>query len=281
MKPFVKWVGGKTQILGDVLSLFPKCTENYYEPFLGGGSVLLGVLSSDMQITGKVYASDINPGLIRLYQDVQSNVEGLIVELKKLSDVFVAIDGTHVNRKPSTLEEALTSQESYYYWIREKFRKESTSAMFLFLNKTCFRGVYREGPSGFNVPFEHKKHTNLFDEDHLRKVAILIKDVVFTVSSFEDVLPLVKPSDFVYLDPPYVPLNATSFVGYTSDGFDKHETLFKMCHRLNMVMSNADVPLIKEVFANYHTKIISCRRAIHSKDPSKRVNEILISTRPM
>jgi DNA adenine methylase len=143
-KPILKWVGGKTQLLDNVLGLFPTELENYHEPFLGGGSVLLAFLSEIQEgkryLSGTVCASDINPVLIALYKHIQTNVEGLIVELKKLEQEFQPLTGTVVNRKATTLMEAKTSQESYYYWIRQQFNNLSdkttiqASAMMVFLN---------------------------------------------------------------------------------------------------------------------------------------------------
>jgi len=297
-KPFMKWVGGKTQIINEVMELFPKTMNNYHEPFLGGGSVLLALLShkasGSITVTEKIYASDLNSNLIGLYKNVQSNSDGLIMEVKKLSDEFAKCKGTAVNRKASNIEEALTSQESYYYWIRSRFNalsKEertslSASAMLLFMNKTCFRGVYREGPNGFNVPFGNYKNPSILDDEHIKAVSTLIKDVVFTNCSFVDSLIKTKPGDFVYLDPPYAPENDTSFVSYTSDGFklENHNTLFKLCadmsrSNVKMLMSNAEVKLVKEAFPSpaYTTKVISCRRKIHSKEPDARTNEVLIT----
>ncbi len=298
IKPFIKWVGGKTQIINDVIALFPKDINNYHEPFLGGGSVLLALLShkknGTINVSGKIYASDLNSNLIGLYKNIQSNPEQLIVEVKKLSDEFANSNGNVVNRKASTMEDALTSPESYYFWIRSRFNALSkdqrtsinASAMLLFMNKTCFRGVYREGPKGFNVPFGNYKNPNILDEEHIKLVSTLVKDVVFSNCSFSDSLNKVVSGDFVYLDPPYAPENYTSFVSYTSDGFnlDNHKMLFKLCadmkaKNVKMLMSNAEVDLVKHAFpsTSYTTKIISCRRAIHSKEPDARTNEVLIT----
>jgi DNA adenine methylase len=299
IKPPLKWVGGKTQIMDEVIALFPREMENYYEPFLGGGSVLLALLSyqKDKQITIKdsIVASDINSNTIGLYKNIQTNVEEFIDKLRALVTTYSEITGTEVNRKAQTEEEAKTSKESYYYWIRKRFNsltKEQRSQVYgsvllLFLNKTCFRGVYREGPNGFNVPFE-KQHQNqgIFDEEQIREVSKLIQNVTFVVQGFGDALKNVKKGDFVYLDPPYAPINATSFVGYTADGFkgEDHALLFELCNQLTnsgakLLMSNADVPLVKDAFPStkYQTKIITTRRAINSKNPEEKTNEVLIT----
>ena len=295
LKPFLKWVGGKTQILDNVLELFPTEMNNYHEPFVGGGSVLLALLShvKRKQITlhGTVYASDLNLNLIALYKNIQSHCEELIAQLKKLVDEFASCNNIEVNRNARTLGDALTSQETYYYWIRYRFNELSheerttplASAMMLFLNKTCFRGVYREGPHGFNVPFGHYKNPTIFDEAHLHQVSTLIQDVVFRCQSFVESLMDLNDNDFVYLDPPYAPETTKSFVSYTANGFnlDDHRTLFKMCNEIptRFVMSNADVKLVRDSFLEerYNIKIVSCRRAINSKKPESKTNEVLIT----
>jgi DNA adenine methylase len=294
IKPFLKWVGGKTQILSEVLSCFPSSVKNYYEPFLGGGSVLLGFLSKvkskDIVLTGKVYASDINQNLIALFKNIQTNPQALLDEVAAITNEYSKITGTEVNRKASTKEEARTSQESYYYWIRSKFNalKEDerssakASAMMLFMNKTCFRGVYREGPNGFNVPFEKiQKNQTILDEEHIRQVSELIKDVIFTTQSFKDALKSVEEGDLVYLDPPYAPETDKSFVSYNVDGFEEHSELFELCHKLpaKVVLSNSDVKLVRDAFTSpkYTTKIIEARRAINSKKPDAKTNEVIIT----
>lgn len=294
VKPPLKWVGGKTQIMDDVMALFPKTIRNYYEPFLGGGSVLLALLSNKtIKVTGSIKASDINANLIWLYKNIQTNPEELIKEVKALATEFAAIKGTAVNRKAQTMTEATTAPESYYFWVRKQFnalsKEERTtvkaSAALLFMNKTCFRGLYREGPNGFNVPYGNYKNPSIIDEEHIRTVSALIKDVIFTNCSFVDALKHQDqdPTDFIYLDPPYAPETETSFVGYTADGFtlENHQLLFTMCQKTKakFLMSNADVQLVKDAFlqAKYATQIISCRRAINSKAPAARTNEVLIT----
>jgi DNA adenine methylase len=299
-RPFLKWVGGKTQIINDILEHIPKTINNYHEPFLGGGSVLLAVLSQkatdNINITGKIYASDLNRTLISLYRNIQTNPDDLIVEVKRLTDEFAMCNTTdpQINRNASSLEDALTSPESYYYWVRSKFnllpKTDRTtipaSAMILFMNKTCFRGLYREGPNGFNVPYGNYKNPSIMDEEHIRHISQLIKDVVFTDCPFSEAFTRIIPGDFMYLDPPYAPETSTSFVSYTSVGFDtaQHKSLFAHCNELKknnitMLMSNAYVSLVKDAFPAplYTTKIISCKRSINSKDPGLRTNEALIT----
>lgn len=264
-KPFLKWAGGKTQILDAVLDRFPSSFQDYHEPFLGGGSVLIGLLErireGGITVNGTLYASDINSTLIQLYQYIQDDVEGLIRDLKKY--------------------ETRVSSEDYYA-LREEFNRTRNPVLFLYLNKTCFRGLYREGPRGFNVPFGHYAHPMLVDEDNLRNLSVLFRNVLFTCQPFETSLALVKDGDFTYLDPPYVPVRATSFVGYTADGFSgaHHKALFDRlkASTYSFLLSNADVPLVIEQFpsATYRVEHIVVRRAIHSLTPDAKAVEVLI-----
>ena len=170
-KPFIKWLGGKTNILQYIIKRIPNKMENYHELFLGGGSVLFAVLSlqknKNIEITNKIYAYDINETLINLYKHLQKNYDMLFDAIRYYFDEYDSIEKHDVNRNPVSHDEALTSKESYYYWIRKQFNNENkktleAAALFVFLNKTCFRGVYREGPNGFNVPYGHYKTTPKF-----------------------------------------------------------------------------------------------------------------------
>ena len=269
--------------------------DNYHELFLGGGSILFALLKNiadtNIIVNKKIYAYDLNETLINMYKNIQKNPKEILIKITKIITEYYDIKGKEINRKPKTLDDAKTSQESYYYWIRSEFNKLNQedknkpigSAYFIFLNKTCFRGVYREGPNGFNVPFGHYKTPEIINEEHLNRISELIKDVIFTHSDFEESFENIKNKDFVYLDPPYVPENATSFVGYTADGFnlEKHEKLFNLCKDYNFVMSNSDVKLVNESFADkekYDIKIISCKRSINSKKPGSKTNEVIIKS---
>jgi DNA adenine methylase len=298
-KPFLKWVGGKTQIITEILNKFPEKINNYHEIFLGGGSVLLGVLSLIKENKIKInniYAYDLNKSLIYLYKNIQIKCDEFIKEIKKIVDENNKITGVIVNRKPSTIDDAKTSHESYYYWIRSKYNDMNDddkitilgSAYFLFLNKTCFRGLYRVSHNGFNVPYGHYKTPSIYDEESLQNISELIKDVNFIHASFETSLLNVKKNDMVYCDPPYVQINTTSFVNYNSDGFEGilHEKLFTMLHdlkkqKIKWMMSNSDTELVLDSFSDkkkYNIEKILCRRAINSKKPESKIYEVIIKS---
>lgn len=297
-KPLIKWVGGKTQIMETIISNFPEEMNNYHEPFLGGGSVLLNLLSSvkhnKIRVNGSIYAYDLNEPLINLYKNIQTNPGELYDTLQNIKADYDNCGNGVVNRKPSTLEEARVSKENYYYWIRNEYNKESranslsitVSAMFIFLNKTCFRGLFRVGPNGFNVPYGHYKNPEIVNKAHLMEVHELIQGVYFECLDFNASLSNVVRNDFVYLDPPYAPETSTSFVKYTADGFDieTHSKLFTKIHEIiekpgqRIMLSNADVELVRNNFTDkkYNTISIVCKRAIHSKKPGTKTNEVII-----
>jgi DNA adenine methylase len=198
-----------------------------------------------------------------------------------------------INRAPTNIAEAKIAKENYYYWIRSEYNKLCVadkrgvlgSAMFIFLNKTCFRGVFRVGPRGFNVPYGHYNNPEIINKEHLDEIHNLIQNVIFECSDFNASLTTIEVNDFVYLDPPYAPETDTSFVGYTENGFniDNHNSLFKLIHVLTdenkkIMMSNADVSLVRENFTvdKYNTSSILCKRSINSKNPEAKAKEVII-----
>jgi len=294
-KPFLKWVGGKTQIIGTITELIPTKMNNYHEFFLGGGSVLLAVLSlqaeNKYEITGKIYAYDLNETLITVYKNIQSHKDELYKYITEYIELYNECTGTIINRKPKNLNEATTSKESFYYWMRHLYNtmtkdasKLRRSALFMVINKTCFRGMYREGPNGFNIPYGHYKKTpTMITEDYLNYISKLIQPVEFICCDFKDAFKNVKSGDFVYMDPPYAPENKKSFVAYTKNGFnlETHNKLFKLTDELNdkdikFMMNNAKVKLVVDHFSKYKITDILCRRAIHSKNPGAKAMEVII-----
>ena len=289
--PFLKWVGGKTQIIGNIISKIPEEFNNYHEPFLGGGSVLLAILTlqkeNKIKIKNKIYASDTNSSLINVYNQIKKNKDELYKSLKYYLNEYDKLDGKEINRNPNSEEEAKSSKESYYYWIRNKYNsmdKDSieSAALFIFINKTCFRGMYREGPNGYNVPYGHYKKTpNIITHQEITNISNLIQNVEFTKCNFKESLEKVKKGDFIYLDPPYAPVNNNSFVNYVADGFnlESHKLLFNSIKKINNIkflMSNAKVELVVENFKEYNCENILARRAINSKNPESTALEVLI-----
>lgn len=282
MQPFVKWLGGKTQILQEILDLFPRVIKgDYYEPFIGGGSVLIGFLERVEQGVisfkgNKIVASDLNEDLINAYNQIKTNPEELILELSKFVDL----------------------SSEFYYSTRTTFNNSNNTApkkraaMFIFLNKTCFRGVYRVNKSGgFNVPFGNPSpNAKIFSEDNINNLSDLFNkyNVTFIHSGYKNILVGIKNRvDFVYIDPPYVPIAKDSFVSYTASGFPKeeHENLFSEIHKLvvekgvGICMSNSASEPVISAFSSkqqlFSIREISCRRSI-SRDPSSNAKEVII-----
>jgi DNA adenine methylase len=297
-KPLLKWLGGKTQILDKLIIEFPQQINNYHEVFLGGGSVLLAVLSyvkaGVINIAGNICAYDLNEPLIYLYKNVQTNHNELYDEIQKLISEYNECSGTEKNNEPQTIMEAKQSKENYYYWIRDAYRKLTNlekqsiigSAMFLFINKTCWRGVFRESEkSGFNVPYGNYVNPEIINKEHLDEIHKLLQGVIFECCDFAIALNKNEAGDFVYLDPPYAPEKDKSFVSYTKDGFEieQHNKLFELCNKLcdenkKMMMSNADVNLVRHHFSidKFNINAILCKRHINSKNPESKAKEVII-----
>jgi len=296
-KPILKWVGGKTQILDKLMSIYPTQMNNYHEIFLGGGSVLLAFLTlvqnKKINITGTINAYDLNENLIYLYNNIQKHPKRLYKRLVALITKFDTIpdESNERNLKPANETEASKNKESYYYWVRQQYNnmKERNScdcsSMFIFLNKTCFRGVYRVGPNGFNVPYGNYNNPSIIEKEHLMEISKLVENVQFHHMDFAIALQNVAANDFVYMDPPYAPENEKSFVGYNADGFnlEQHLKLFDMCNtmkdnNIRLIMSNADVLLVRDKMSRFNITSIECKRSINSKNPGAKTNEVIISS---
>lgn len=267
--PVVKWVGGKRQLLDEITPLLPKRITTYCEPFLGGGAVLFSLQPK------KAIVNDLNEDLIAVYEVVRDDVEALIDSLKK-----------HEN------------DEEYFYAIRDMDRDKVTyqsiskiekASRLIYLNKTCFNGLFRVNSSGeFNSPFGHYKNPNIVNEPVLRAVSKYFNasNIEFYNEDFAQTLSRVGKGSFVYLDPPYDPVSDTaSFTGYNKGGFDKSEQirLKKCCDELTkrgvkFMLSNSATDFIKELYKDYHIVIVKAKRIINS-DASKRgaIEEVIIT----
>ena len=266
--PVVKWVGGKRQLLDEITPLLPKRITSYCEPFLGGGAVLFSIQPT------RAIVNDLNQDLITVYEVIRDDVESLLESLKK-----------HEN----TAE--------YFYAIRDMDRdKEVYQAMskverasrLIYLNKTCFNGLFRVNSSGeFNSPFGHYKNPNIVNEPILRAVSKYFgaSNITFYSEDFAETLKRVRKGGFVYLDPPYDPVSDTaSFTGYNKGGFDRNEQIrLKQCcdeltrRGVKFMLSNSAIEFFKEPYGEYEITIVKAKRANNS-DASKRgaIEEVLI-----
>lgn len=250
VSPFVKWAGGKSQLLKQfrTLGLLPEGYAQYVEPFVGGGAVFFHVQPSCAII------SDLNEELINTYAVIRDQLTDLITELS--SHEFT---------------------EEYFYSTRARCPSALTpvqrASRFIFLNKTCFNGLYRVNRRGeFNVPFgKHKRPPKLYDHSNLRAVSHLLRNVTILCQSYERTLDAARPGDFVYLDPPYHPMSETAnFTSYTDRSFDYQdqvrlaEVYSELDRRGCLVMlSNSDTPAVRKLYSGYEQKRLTALRAIN------------------
>lgn len=268
---FVKWAGGKGQLLEQFEPLFPKKFKNYFEPFVGSGAVFFYIIQTFKP--SKIVLSDINEELINAYKVIRNDVERLIVELKQHKEY-------HLNEG-----------KKYYLTIRATNPTElpalERAARFIYLNKTCFNGLYRVNSEGkFNVPMGSYKNPDIIQEERLRLVSKLLKNVIMKVMSFEKVINLAKKEDFIYFDPPYYPIHkGKSFTTYTKDSFLEKEQkkLSEVFNKLDkkgcfVMLSNSDTKFIKELYSKHNINFVRATRMINC-DGNKRgkINEIVVT----
>jgi DNA adenine methylase len=230
--------------------------------------------------------------LINLYNLIKTNHEKLYNDIIKIVNIYNSCDILKGDRNAKNIEEAIKSKESYYYWMRNEYNNTTNniyykSALFVFLNKTCFRGMYRVGPNGFNVPFGNYKKPTIINKQHLKKVSDLIQNVKFICIDYTKSIKYIKINDFSYLDPPYYPINSKSFVKYNKNVFNlnNHKKLFELCHLLNkknikFIISNSYTKYVVNEFIkykNYNICNITVKRRINSKNPQSTCKEVIIS----
>ncbi|HAK47339.1 MAG TPA: modification methylase [Spirochaeta sp.] len=272
LSPIVKWVGGKRQLLSEIGSNFPNDISNgscpYYEPFVGGGAVLFNLKPHNAVI------NDRNEELVNVYRIIRDEPEALINEL-----------GRHRN------------ESDYFYDIRTMDRDDAVysglnnierASRIIFLNKTCYNGLYRVNKSGqFNAPFGRYRNPNIVNEHKIRAISDYFNtaDVKILNTDFETALDGISPGAFVYFDPPYDPVSkSANFTAYASNGFcrDDQIRLKKCCDRLNksgvkFLLSNSATDFIRDLYSDYHVTIIKANRAVNSKaDKRGAVEEVLV-----
>ena len=290
-KPFIKWVGGKGQLLPEINKLYPielgKTINKYAEIFIGGGAVLFDILSKYK--LDEVYISDKNLELINAYKSIRDNIDILIKSLKEMEEEYIPLDDE--NRK------------IYYYEKRQKYNKLKINieenniekaSLFIFLNKTCFNGLYRVNKKGeFNVPMGAYKNPKICDKENLKNVAMALKNVKIIYADYRESESFIDEKTFVYIDPPYRPLNtSSSFTSYTENDFSDKEQieLAEYIDLLNkkkakIVISNSDPKnnniddnFFDELYKNYNINRVKATRMLNSNASLRgAINELLIT----
>lgn len=266
--PFVKWAGGKRQLITQIRERMPEKYNDYYEPFIGGGAVIFALLPANALI------NDINKALINTYRTICNEPDAFLKEVNRL-DNDMWEDG-----------------KKYYYTIREHYNDKlmrseydvELAALFVFINKHCFNGLYRVNGKGlFNVPYNNSRRVSV-DEDVIIATSEYLRGVTIIDGDFEQACKNAKKGDFVFIDSPYAPLNPTSFESYTKEGFDieSHKRLAKLYDELTArgcycMLTNHNTELINELYGNkdYKIDVVSVKRMINS-DASNRVGEEVI-----
>ena len=287
-KPFVKWVGGKSQLLDEIREKYPSQIEKYCEPFVGGGAVLFDVLGKFKP--KKVLINDINKELINTYKQIRDNCENLIAQLSE-----------NQNRYKSQSSE---ENKAYFYEKRERYNELKVNGdesenlekavLFIFLNKTCFNGLYRVNSKGlFNVPFNNAKNPLLCDEENLRACSKLLQNVEMKVGDYKECGTFIDKKTFVYIDPPYRPLTQTAaFTSYSENGFaDKEQIelgsfITEISRKGAVVLASNSDPknadknddFFDKLYANFKIERVSASRMINSNAKKRgSINELLIS----
>lgn len=265
--PFLKWAGGKRQLLDEIKLRMPKNFNAYFEPFIGGGALFFELQPSN------AYIGDINKELIHTYKIIRNNPNAIIKMIQNYDE--------HFNTKES------------YYLLREKYNQKILSneydvelaAIFIYLNKRCFNGLYRVNSKGeFNVPYNNKKNIKSISIDNIFNIAKLLKNTTIYNNDFETILLNAKKGDFVFLDSPYDLISSTSFDSYTKDKFsiNDHKRLAKLFKKLDeigcyVILTNHNTKLINELYKEFRIETISVKRMINS-DSKNRIGEEVIIT---
>ncbi|MBO5062830.1 MAG: DNA adenine methylase [Prevotella sp.] len=288
-KPFIKWVGGKTQLLDDIKKSLPhnfsqRDGVTYVEPFVGGGAVLFWILQEYPNIT-RAIINDINTELICTYRVVKYDVESLIIELTQLQTEYLQLDAV--------------ARKKYFLVQRERFNGDNktdieTAALFIFLNRTCFNGLYRVNSKGkFNVPHGRYSNPKICDVETLRADSAILQRVEIMCGDFAQTGKYASDNVLYYFDPPYRPLTETSaFTSYSKDGFDDAEQmrLRDFCSQITtrkslFVASNSDPQNVDNgddffdhLYENFSIKRVSAARMINSRGNGRgAISEIMIS----
>ncbi|MBE9064698.1 DNA adenine methylase [cf. Phormidesmis sp. LEGE 11477] len=265
-KPFVKWVGGKTQLLSELAKRVPGDFSRYYEPFLGGGALFFRLQPQRACLT------DINPDLVNLYTVVRDKVDELIEDL-----------GQHVYEKDYFYEVRGADRNSAY----ETWTDVQRASRFIYLNKTCYNGLYRVNSKGqFNVPFGRYSNPAILDSENLYACHAALQKTVVEVADFYSVRRRIRANDFVYFDPPYAPLSATAkFTSYTKGGFDvdMQYALRDLCRALDersirFMLSNSSAPLILDLYAEFNIEFVYATRSINSNAGKRgKIPEVVVT----